>query len=61
MPTRALAAAAVLLVLSAGLSACSEQPQRLESAAEPGYRTDEWRDQLRRRTMNQNESTRIGQ
>ena len=36
-----------------------EPPQRLESAVEPGYRTDDWRDQQRARTVRQSESTRI--
>jgi hypothetical protein len=41
------------------LSACGEAPQRLASAAEPGYQTDSWPDQLRDRTLRQGESGRI--
>lgn len=49
----------VLLLLASGVSACDEPPQRLESAVEPGYRTDDWADQSRGRTLRQSESTRI--
>jgi starvation-inducible outer membrane lipoprotein len=49
----------VLLLLAFGMSACDEPPQRLESAVEPGYRTDDWADQSRSRTLRQSESTRI--
>jgi hypothetical protein len=38
------------------LGACTEEPQRLEAADRPGYRSDDWHDQ---RTLRQSESTRI--
>ncbi len=55
--TIALALAALAV---AALSGCGEKPQRLESAAEPGYQTDNAREQLRGRALNQNEARRIG-
>jgi hypothetical protein len=48
-----------LLLVAAAASACNEPPQRLEAAAEPGYRTDDWNDQERQRTLRQDESARI--
>lgn len=41
------------------LGACTEEPQRLDAAEPPGYRTDAWEDQQRERTLRQSESTRI--
>jgi hypothetical protein len=49
-----LAAAAAL-----ALAACGEEPQLLEAAGAPGFRTDAWDDQLRERTLAQNEAGRI--
>lgn len=46
-------------MLASGVGACDEPPQRLESAMEPGYRTDDWADQSRGRTLRQSEATRI--
>lgn len=47
----------ILAVLALG--ACTEEPQRLDAADRPGYRSDDWRDQQRERTLRQSESTRI--
>ncbi|HEX6267850.1 MAG TPA: hypothetical protein VFZ81_13265 [Burkholderiales bacterium] len=41
------------------LIACTEEPQQLDAADRPGYRTDDWQDQQRERTLRQSESTRI--
>lgn len=50
----------LLLWIAAALAlgACGQEPQQLESAAQPGYRTDAWPDQERERTLRQSESTR---
>jgi hypothetical protein len=41
------------------LAACSEDPQRLEAAKQPGSITDNWNEQHRERTQNQGEAERI--
>ena len=51
---RALCIVAVLL-----LAACSEKPQELSAARNPGWQTDNWRHELRDRGQTQNESNRI--
>ncbi|HEX6321210.1 MAG TPA: hypothetical protein VFZ84_20275 [Burkholderiales bacterium] len=48
-----------IVVLALALAACTEHPQRLASAHEPGYRTDAWPDQHRARTLRQGEAGRI--
>ncbi|HEX2198285.1 MAG TPA: hypothetical protein VHG88_06670 [Burkholderiales bacterium] len=48
-----------LLALGLALMACSEEPQRLDGAERPGYASDAWPEQLRERTLRQNESGRI--
>ena len=57
MENRLLPLFAILGALA--LSACQPPPQRVESALEPGYRTDDWRHENRARTLRQSESTRI--
>ena len=49
-------ATALLALLLVG---CTEDPQRLAAAREPGYRTDAWPDQHRARTLRQGEAGRI--
>ncbi|MGQ0547166.1 MAG: hypothetical protein ACT4P3_17840 [Betaproteobacteria bacterium] len=51
-----IAIAAFALGLAA---ACTEAPQQITAAPQPGYETDAWPDQLRGRTLRQGESGRI--
>ena len=56
---RALYTFLVVCAAFLGLAACTEEPQRLDAAKAPGYASDAWPDQLRERTLRQNESGRI--
>ena len=56
---RAVYAFLVVSAALSGLAACSEEPQVLDTAERPGYASDAWPDQLRERTLRQNESGRI--
>ena len=49
----------ILFSVLLGLAACTEEPQRLGAVQQPGYASDAWSDQLRGRTLRQNESSRI--
>lgn len=59
MTVRALCTLLAVFTGLPGLAACTPEPQRLDAAEGPGYATDAWRDQLRERTLRQNESGRI--
>ena len=56
---RALYTFVVVSAAFSGLAACNEEPQVLDTAQAPGYASDAWPDQLRERTLRQNESGRI--
>ena len=56
---RALCTLLALFAGLHGLAACTQEPQRLDAARAPGYAIDAWPDQLRERTLRQNESGRI--
>lgn len=53
----------ILLIVAvlAALAACGKAPQVEESARAPGYQSDAWPDQLRERTLRQDESRRVYQ
>jgi hypothetical protein len=51
--------ATLILACLALAVACGEDPQRLDAAKAPGYRTDGWNSQLRERTLHQGEAERI--
>ena len=56
---------AIILIFAAaalgptGVGGCTEQPQSLASADQPGSKTDSWDEQERERTLRQGESRRI--
>ena len=56
---RALCTFLFVFIAYSGLAACTEEPQRLDAPQGPGYASDAWPDQLRERTLRQNESGRI--
>jgi hypothetical protein len=48
-----------LVVALLFIGGCTEEPQELVAAGNPGFQTDSWNDQLRERTLRQGEPRRI--